>query len=147
MAGDPGKGDAERSVRNAGRDEDSCHLVDHAMPRAGVEMPPVDVAFGEPQAGAVRTSGFLERAAMDPDRICHGTNPFWLEAWRRAEALSRSEIRENPSRAQAIKRGTGGKRDFPRGDREGGRPFPSARNSPVECRMITKRALGRSTAD
>jgi hypothetical protein len=31
-------------------------------------------------AGAVRTSGFLERAATDQERICHGANPF-TKAW------------------------------------------------------------------
>jgi hypothetical protein len=72
MAGEPCKGDAERSILDAGRDELSCQLIHRAMPRARHEMPAVDLALRQPLAGAVRTSGFLERTAMDPDRICHG---------------------------------------------------------------------------
>jgi hypothetical protein len=55
-------------------------------------------------AGAVRTSGFLERAATDQERICHGANPF-TKAWDARKRFPGLEVAENDPCAQAIKGG------------------------------------------
>jgi hypothetical protein len=76
MAGHPGEFDTKWSIRDAGADEHSRQLVDYALPRAGRETATVDFAFRKPLTAVIRTSGFVERAAMDHERICHGANPF-----------------------------------------------------------------------
>jgi hypothetical protein len=76
MAGDPCKGDAERSVLDACRNKHSCQLMDRALPRAGREPPTVDFAIRQPFAAVIGSSGFLERAAMDRERVCHGESVF-----------------------------------------------------------------------
>jgi hypothetical protein len=76
MAGDPGKGDPERSILDACRSKHSCQLVDRALPRAGGETPAVDFAFRQPFATVIGTSGFLEWMAIDRERICHSKSVF-----------------------------------------------------------------------
>ena len=76
MASDPGEVDTKRSISDTGADEHSHQLANYAVPRAGREAVTVDLAFGEPLTAATRTSGFLERTAMDRERICHGKSVF-----------------------------------------------------------------------
>ena len=101
MAGHPGEFDTKRSIRDAGADEHSRQLVDYALPRAGRETATVGFAFRKPLTAVIRTSGFVERAAMDHERICHSANPF-SKARRRGKAISRLNSRKL-LRSQALK--------------------------------------------
>jgi hypothetical protein len=76
MSGDPGKGDAERSVLEAGRDKHSCQLVDRAVARASREMPPVDFALGKPLAGAIGTSRPISPAIAASSHSCAADRYF-----------------------------------------------------------------------
>src|SRR6516225_9123361 len=76
QANDPGKSDAERSILDACGNQHSCQLVNRALPRAGRETPAGDLALRQPLAGAVRTTSFLERTAIDCEGICHGKSVF-----------------------------------------------------------------------
>ena len=85
VAGDPGKGDTEGSIPDACRSKYSCQLINHALPGAGHETPPVYFAFSHPFAAVIGRSGFLERTAMDRERICHGKSVFKGPETRRSD--------------------------------------------------------------
>ena len=85
VAGDPGKGDTERSILDACRNKYSCQLINHALPGAGHETPTVYFAFSHPFAAVIRSSGFFERTAMDRERICHGKSVFKGPETRRSD--------------------------------------------------------------
>ena len=149
LAGDAGKGDAERSILDACCDQNSRKLVNLTLPRAGCETPTVDCAFCQPLAGAVRTTGFLERTTMDRDRICHGKSVF--KARRHAEAILEVLFRCSGIRGSRRQRNSG-KRDT-----TGFRcHFPKSEEVQTQCSVqrtvsrgpVTKPAsLGRPTSN
>ena len=136
VAGDPGKGDTERSILDACRNKYSCQLINHALPGAGHETPTVYFAFSHPFAAVIREFWFLRADSNGP----RAHLPWQIRFQRPGDAQKRFSSYRFRKTLPVLRRSkdTGGKRNW--GDREvAGLPSASISPKPKTFRRTAQR--------